>query len=83
LDETFLFNVNSLDDVNDLVDLCRRFKNDFPVDILCGRYSVDGTSTLGVASLLGNAVEVNPITSDWALKRKFFREMSQLKGSVC
>lgn len=47
--------------VNDICNLCDRYKNEFNVDIVCGSYSVDGNSVLGVLQLLGHTVKVIPL----------------------
>lgn len=46
---------------NALCNLCYKYKNEFNVDIVCGSYSVDGNSVLGVLQLLGHTVKVIPL----------------------
>lgn len=48
--------------VNKLCAICEAAP--FDVDIVCGKYVVDGTSAMGVASLIGRTVTVNPVTVD-------------------
>lgn len=50
------------DKVNKLCAICEAAP--FDVDIICGKYVVDGTSAMGVASLIGRTVTVNPVTVD-------------------
>ena len=47
------------DKVNKLCAICEAAP--FDVDIVCGKYVVDGTSAMGVASLIGRTVMVNPV----------------------
>ena len=39
----------NFDCAQELVSVCRRYDED--IDVICGRYIIDGKSTLGVASL--------------------------------
>lgn len=50
------------DKVNKLCAICEAAP--FDVDIVCGKYVVDGTSAMGVASLIGRTVVVNPVAVD-------------------
>lgn len=50
------------DKVNKLCAICEAAP--FDVDIICGKYVVDGTSAMGVASLIGRTVTVNPVSVD-------------------
>lgn len=50
------------DKVNKLCAICEAAP--FDVDIICDKYVVDGTSAMGVASLIGRTVTVNPVTVD-------------------
>lgn len=50
------------DKVNKLCAICEAAP--FDVDIICDKYVVDGTSAMGVASLIGRTVTVNPVTID-------------------
>lgn len=50
------------DKVNKLCSICEAAP--FDVDIICGKYVVDGTSAMGVASLIGRTVMVNPVGAD-------------------
>ena len=58
--------IDSLETVNKLVSICNEYKSRAYVDVIYGRYTVDGCSVLGVASLMGNIVRVktNPDIND-------------------
>lgn len=47
-----------------LVECCEKFKEKFDTDIIFGRYTVDGCSMLGVQSLVGHIVSVDPQTDN-------------------
>ena len=61
-----------------LVNCCERFKEDFETDIIFGRYTVDGCSILGVQSLVGHIVTVDPQTDDKAV----IEELKQLLNDI-
>ena len=50
------------DKVNKLCAICEAAP--FDVDIVCDKYVVDGTSAMGVASLIGRTVTVHPVAVD-------------------
>lgn len=54
-------NLDTIDVVNNLVKVCDRY-NDIYIDIIHGRYTVNGKSILGVCSLMGNIVRIVPDT---------------------
>ena len=57
-----LLNLDSLDKVEKLTKVCERY--DVDVDIIYGRYTINGKSVLGVTSLIGNIVKIIPDTND-------------------
>lgn len=65
--------LTNFDCAQELVCVCRRYDED--IDVICGRYVIDGKSTLGVASLVGNHVSIEINTEDESVKRKFKEEM--------
>lgn len=48
--------------VNKLCAICEAAP--FDVDIVCDKYVVDGTSAMGVASLIGRTVTIHPVAVD-------------------
>lgn len=50
------------DKVNKLCAICEAAP--FDVDIVCDKYVVDGTSAMGVASLIGRTVTIHPVAVD-------------------
>lgn len=74
--------LNSIEQVNDLCNLCDRYKSKFDVDISCGRYSVDGNSVLGVLQLFGRTVTVMPLVcedDDMESVREFIEGVKMLE----
>lgn len=72
-----------LSDVNtaeQLVVICRQFQED--IDVIHGRYIIDGKSTLGVVSLIGNIVSLEINTSNEQIKTEFEKEIIRLNESV-
>lgn len=53
------FDIKNFQDARNISDIC--VKHDIDVDVVCGRYVVDGASLLGVSSMIGRVVEVRPI----------------------
>ena len=78
----FYIKLNTLDVVNKFVRICERYKDEMDIDVLCGRYTVDGASYLGVMSLIGNVVEVKPISNNDELINKLFEELELIKTTL-
>lgn len=51
------YNIKTFDDAEKLVRLCRSYQDD--IDVLHGRYIIDGKSSLGVLSLVGHVVGID------------------------
>lgn len=58
------YNLKDFNSARYLVDCCEQFRGNFDTDIIFGRYTVDGCSILGVQSLVGHIVSVDPQTDD-------------------
>ena len=74
--------VDTLETANKLVKICENYNNYMEVDILHGRYILDGSNVLAVASLLGNTVEVKPITDDSLLLGYFIKDVKEIGALV-
>ena len=61
--------LDSFDTCVKLARLCEKYKDDGGIDVLYGRYVVDGASMLGVESLAGHLVSVDAHLSDEAFDR--------------
>lgn len=71
-----LYNLDTLEKVNKLTKVCDRYEID--IDVLCGRYIINGRSVLGVSSLIGNIVKIQPITDDKLLKAYVIRDLKEI-----
>lgn len=74
--------LDSLETVNKLVKTCDKYKNKMDVDVIYGRYIVDGCSVLAVASLIGNVVRINANTDDDSLFFGFVADIKEISGWV-
>ena len=72
------YNLKDFNSARYLVDCCEKFKEKFDTDIIFGRYTVDGCSMLGVQSLVGHIVSVDPQTDD----KFMIEELKQLLNDI-
>lgn len=56
-------NLDTIEKAIKLTGVCEKYKS-IDIDILYGRYIIDGRSILGVSSLLGNIIKIYPNTDD-------------------
>lgn len=73
------FNIDSKESAEKLIRLCEKYRDDTEVDIICGRQTVDGRSLLGVMSLAGNFVTVDPQTNDKSVMEQFKNDLEKIK----
>ena len=71
-----LLNLDSLDKVSKLTKVCERY--DVDVDIIHGRYTINGKSVLGVSSLIGNIVKIIPDTEDNLMLGYITRDLKEI-----
>ena len=70
-------NLDSLDKVTKLVKVCEKYDSiDF--DVIHGRYVINGKSVLGVSSLIGNIVKIEPNTTDSLLTTYVIKELEEI-----
>lgn len=65
------YNIDSFESAKRLIDFCDKYKGKMQIDIICGRQVIDGFSGLGIYSLVGKIVTVQPLTNDRELLRYF------------
>lgn len=70
--------LDNLEKAKELCKVCDSYKEQMYIDILYGRYTIDGCSMLGVASLLGNVVEIKPCTNDENLMKLFLADVEKI-----
>lgn len=73
------FNIDSCESAGKLVKLCEKYHGKMEIDVIHGRTVIDGRSLLGVHSLIGNIVGVNPQTDDKILLSEFGEELEKIK----
>ena len=76
------YNLDSVQSAEKLVRLCEKYRDEveLDIDVIYGRQTVDGCSLLGVTSLIGNFVSINPVEKD---KEKICKFETDLEGIKC
>lgn len=72
------YNIDSFDSAKRLIDFCDKYKGKIQIDIICGRQIIDGFSGLGIYSLVGHIVTVNPLTGNHECAKKFREEFLKM-----
>ena len=73
------YNLDSLESAKQLINFCDRFKGQMEIDVLCGRQVIDGFSALGIYSLVGKIVTVQPLTNDKNIMERFEKGFGEIK----
>lgn len=73
------YNLDSLESAEKLVKMCQKYKGLMDIDIICGRYIIDAYSMLGVHSLIGHMVSVEPQTDNKNLVEQFGEDLEKIK----
>lgn len=73
------YNIDTFDSATKLVRMCEKYKGQMEIDVNWGRYTVDGFSMLGVHSLVGHVVTLDPQTDDLELRNRFERDLEEIK----
>lgn len=74
------FNIDSMKSAKNLIQLCEKYHDRMEVDVIHGRYIIDGCSMLGVHSLLGHTVTLEPQTDDKKLVEQFGKELEKYRN---
>lgn len=74
------FNIDSGESATKLIHLCEKYHDRMEVDVIYGRYIIDGCSMLGVHSLLGHTVTLEPQTDDKKLVEQFGKELEKYRN---
>ena len=77
-----LINLDTLETSNKLVKVCDKYSKHMDIDVLYDRYILNGTSILAVTSLLGNTVEIKPVTNDDLLLTYFTRDIQEINAWI-
>ena len=70
--------LTTIQDAQKLSRICENYVGKMEVDVFTSRYKVDGASALGLMSLLGKIVEIQPLTDDYLLKTYFLRDVEKI-----
>ena len=73
------FNLNSKKSAEDLIKLCEKYRDDMEVSVIHGNQTVNGCSLLGVFSLIGNFVGIEPDSLDEDAIQRFSEELEMIK----
>lgn len=65
------YQLNTIEDAEKLLRVCHQYKDLLTIDVIYGRYIIDGTSTLGVLSLLGKTVTIEAIGDETEKERLY------------
>lgn len=77
LKKTFI-HLADIDIVSKFCKICDRYKDKFDIDVIHGRYIVDGSSILGVTSMTGKIVMVDPVNGEEKDVAEFFKEIKSI-----
>ena len=73
-------NLDGLNKVEQLVKVCEKYEID--IDVVHGRYTLNGKSVLGVSSLMGNIVKIIPATEDQLLLGYIIKDLKEIGAWV-
>lgn len=73
------FNIDSCEAATKLIRLCEKYHGDMEIDVIHGRYIIDGCSVLGVHSLIGHMVALEPQSDDKTLIERFGEDLERIK----
>lgn len=73
------YNLASCEAASKLIRLCEAYKNKMEVDVIHGRYVIDGCSLLGVHSLISNIISLDPQTDNKELLQQFSNDLENIK----
>lgn len=72
------YNLDSFDSAKRLINFCDKFKEKMEIDIICGRQIIDGYSALGIYSLVGHIVTIQPLTKDREALNEFKNGLNKM-----
>lgn len=74
----FFIQLKTLENAINLSNICNKYKDHMFIDVIHGRQNINGTNMLGIISLLGNIVKINPITHDDDLISTFYNDIKAI-----
>lgn len=73
------FNIDSGESASKLIHLCEKYHDRMEIDVIHGRYVIDGCSTLGVHSLVGHTVSFELGSDDNDIIKQFGEDLEKIK----
>lgn len=73
------YNIYSEESANKLLKTCMKYKEEMDIDVIWGKCIVDAYSVLGVYSLIGHIVTLDPHTCDKNLLEEFSADLERIK----
>lgn len=73
------YNLDSMDSATKLIHMCDKYKGKMEIDVICGRQIIDAYSALGIYSLVGKIVSIEPLTNNREILMRFKNDLEKLK----
>lgn len=73
------YNLDSIDSATKLIHMCDKYKGRMEIDVICGRQIIDVYSALGIYSLVGKIVSIEPLTNNREILMRFKNDLEKLK----
>lgn len=70
--------LKTIDEAKALSNICDTYKERMYIDVSYGRQIIDGTNMLGIISLIGNIIKIDPITHDEDLINTFYNDIKSI-----
>lgn len=72
------YNLDSMEAAGKLTRMCEKYKGQMEIDVICGRQIIDAYSVLGVHSLIGHIVSLEPQTDDTSVLVQFQEDLKEI-----
>mgnify|MGYP005787823211 CR=1 FL=1 len=72
------YNLDSMEAAGKLTRMCEKYKGQMEIDVICGRQIIDAYSILGVHSLIGHIVSLEPQTDDTKVLAQFQEDLKEI-----
>lgn len=74
--------LDGLEKVSQLAKICEKYKEDIDVDIVYGRYTLDGCSVLMLTQMIGKNIRINPITDNQEVLENFVEDIKKIGVNI-
>lgn len=72
------YNLDSMEAAGKLTRMCEKYKGHMEIDVICGRQIIDAYSILGVYSLIGHIVALEPQSNETELLAQFQEDLKEI-----